>query len=47
MNKLELASLLITKGFVKTRFHEGKFQVKITEKGKDALYMLHRLDNLS
>ena len=47
MSKLESASFLIKNGYVKTRYFNGKFQVKITPKGKEAYLLLNRLKELS
>ncbi len=47
MSKLESATFLIKNGYVKTRYNEGKFQVKITPKGKEAYLLLKRLEELS
>ena len=47
MTKLESATFLIKNGYVKTRYFNGKFQVKITPKGKEAYLLLNRLKELS
>jgi predicted transcriptional regulator len=47
MSKFESAIFLIKNGYVDTRYHEGKFQVKMTQKGKDAYLLLNRLKELS
>ena len=47
MSKLESASFLIKNGYVDTRYFNGKFQVKITPKGKEAYLLLNRLKELS
>jgi len=47
MTKLESATFLIKNGYVKTRYYEGKFQVKMTPKGQEAYLLLNRLKELS
>ena len=47
MTKLESASFLIKNGYVKTRYFNGKFQVKMTPKGQEAYLLLNRLKELS
>ena len=47
MTKLESATFLIKNGYVKTRYFNGKFQVKITPKGQEAYLLLNRLKELS
>ena len=47
MSKFESATFLIKNGYVKTRYFNGKFQVKITPKGKEAYLLLNRLKELS
>ena len=47
MSKLESATFLIKNGYVDTRYFNGKFQVKITPKGKEAYLLLNRLKELS
>jgi len=47
MSKLESATFLIKNGYVSTRYHEGKFQVKMNQKGKEAYLLLNRLKELS
>ena len=47
MSKLLSALFLIKNGYVSTRYHNGKFQVKLTSKGKLAYLLLKRLEELS
>ena len=47
MSKLESATFLIKNGYVKTRYFNGKFQVKMNQKGKEAYLLLNRLKELS
>ena len=47
MSKLQTAIFLIKNGYVNTRYHEGKFQVKLSPKGKLAYLLLKRLQELS
>jgi hypothetical protein len=47
MSRLESATFLIKNGYVDTRYHEGKFQVRMNQKGKDAYLLLNRLMELS
>ena len=47
MSKLESATFLIKNGYVDTRYFNGKFQVKMNPKGKEAYLLLNRLKELS
>ena len=47
MTKLQTAIFLINNGYVDTRYYEGKFQVKMNQKGKEAYLLLNRLKELS
>ena len=47
MSKLLSAIFLIKNGYVSTRYHNGKFQVKMNPKGKEAYLLLKRLKELS
>ena len=47
MTKLQTAIFLIKNGYVDTRYYNGKFQVKMNQKGKDAYLLLNRLKELS
>ena len=47
MTKLESATFLIKNGYVDTRYFNGKFQVKMNPKGKEAYLLLNRLKELS
>ena len=47
MSKVKTAIFLINNGYVDTRYYEGKFQVKMNQKGKEAYLLLNRLKELS
>ena len=47
MSKLQTAIFLIKNGYVDTRYYNGKFQVKMNPKGKEAYLLLKRLKELS
>ena len=47
MSKLQTAIFLIKNEYVSTRYHNGKFQVKMNPKGKQAYLLLKRLEELS
>ena len=47
MSKLQTAVFLIKNGYVSTRYYNGKFQVKMNPKGKQAYLLLKRLEELS
>jgi hypothetical protein len=47
MTKLQTAIFLIKNGYVDTRYNNGKFQVKMNQKGKEAYLLLNRLKELS
>lgn len=47
MTKLQTAIFLIKNGYVDTRYYNGKFQVKMNQKGKESYLLLNRLKELS